>query len=64
MMFYIVSHMDWVDSKELVHKFGFMGLGSYLIILRLNSPGPLTDDWKVTDDSSVNFMTSFFFFFC
>ena len=27
--------------------------------LRPNSPGPLMDDWKVTDDSSVNFMTSF-----
>ena len=36
MMFYIVSHMDWVDSKELVHKFGFMGLGSYLIILNVS----------------------------
>ena len=28
-----------------------------------NSPGPLTDDWKVMDDSSVNSMTSFFFIF-
>ena len=32
--------------------------------LRPNSPGPLTDDWKVMDDSSKNFMTSFFFIFC
>ena len=29
-----------------------------------NSPGPLTDDWKVTDDSSVNFHDVFFFIFC
>ena len=31
---------------------------------RLNSPGPLTDDWKVMDDSSVNFHDVFFFIFC
>ena len=29
-----------------------------------NSPGPLTDNWKVTDDSSVNFHDMFFFIFC
>ena len=29
----------------------------------LNSPGPLTDDWKVTDNSSVNFHDVFFFIF-
>ena len=29
-----------------------------------NSPAPLTDDWKVTDDSSVNFHDVFFFIFC
>ena len=29
-----------------------------------NSPGPLMDDWKVTDDSSVNFHDVFFFIFC
>ena len=29
-----------------------------------NSPGPLMDDWKVTDDSSVNFHDMFFFNFC
>ena len=29
-----------------------------------NLPGPLTDDWKVTDDSSVNFHNMFFFIFC
>ena len=28
-----------------------------------NSPAPLTDDWKVTDDSSVNFHDVFFFIF-
>ena len=32
--------------------------------LRPNSPGPLTDNWKVTDDSSVNFHDMFFFIFC
>ena len=32
--------------------------------LRPNSPGALTDDWKVTDDSSVNFHDMFFFSFC
>ena len=26
--------------------------------------GPLMDDWKVTDDSSVNFHDVFFFIFC
>ena len=31
---------------------------------RLNSLGPLTDDWKVMDDSSVNFHDMFFFIFC
>ena len=30
---------------------------------RPNSPGPLTDDWKVTDDSSINFHDVFFFIF-
>ena len=34
------------------------------LLLRPNSPGPLTDDWKVTDDSSVNFHGMFFFIFC
>ena len=34
-----------------------------IIILWPNSPGPLTDDWKVTDDSSVNFHDVFFFIF-
>ena len=33
-------------------------------IPRPNSPGPLTDDWKVTDDKSVNFHDVFFFIFC
>ena len=32
--------------------------------LRPNSPGPLMDDWKVTDESSVNFHDVFFFIFC
>ena len=29
-----------------------------------NSPAPLTDNWKVMDDSSVNFHDVFFFIFC
>ena len=29
-----------------------------------NSPGPIMDDWKVTDDSSINFHDGFFFIFC
>jgi hypothetical protein len=29
-----------------------------------NSPGPPTDNWKVTDNSSVNFHDVFFFLFC
>ena len=32
-------------------------------ISRPNSPAPLTDDWKVTDDSSVNFHDVCFFIF-
>ena len=30
---------------------------------RANSPTPLTDEWKVMDDSSVNFHDMFFFIF-
>ena len=37
---------------------------SILCFLGPNSPGPLMDDWKVTDDSSVNFHDMFFFIFC
>ena len=32
--------------------------------LRPNSPGPLADDWKVTNDSSVNSHDIFFFIVC
>ena len=43
-------------------------LGDYTtqkcMIHRPNSPGPPMDDWKVTDDSSVNFHDVFFFIFC
>ena len=34
------------------------------MILGPNSPAPLTDDWKVTDESSVNFHDLFFLIFC
>ncbi len=37
---------------------------SQYLCLGPNSPGPLTDDWKVTDDSSINFHDMFFFIFC
>ena len=44
---------------------GILMLKIGYFILRLNSPGPLiTDDWKVTDDISVNFHGVFFFIFC
>ena len=33
-------------------------------LYRPNSPGPLANDWKVTDDSSINFHDVFFFIFC
>ena len=36
----------------------------YVHTYRPNSPGLLTDNWKVTDDSSVNFHDVFFFIFC
>ena len=29
-----------------------------------NSPAPFADDWKDTDNSSVNFHDVFFFIFC
>ena len=32
--------------------------------LGINSPGPLMDDWKVTDYSSINFHDVFYFIFC
>ena len=34
------------------------------LLFRPNSPTPLTDNWKVTDNSSVNFHDVFFFIFC
>ena len=41
-----------------------MNLSTELEGYRPNSPGPLMDDWKVMDDSSVNFYDGFFFIFC
>ena len=38
-------------------------LSNYLT-LRPNSPAPLTDDWKVMDNSSINFHDVLFFIFC
>ena len=34
------------------------------LLPRPNSPGPLMDDRKITNDSSVNFHDMFFFIFC
>ena len=33
------------------------------MVHRPNSPGPLTDDWKVKEDSSIKFHDVFFFIF-
>ena len=48
-----------IDNALCINAWGGLP-GSY----RPNSPGPLTDDWKVTDNSSINFHDMFFFIFC
>ena len=47
-------------------SFDPFGVFNYLDNFSLgpNSPAPLTDDSKVTDNSSVNFHDMFFFIFC
>ena len=55
-----------MDHVNLAYKYVcimYLGFGK-CNRLRPNSPGPLTDDWKVTDDLSVNFHAVFFFIFC
>ena len=35
-----------------------------LYFLKVNSPAPFIDDWKVMGNSSVNFLDMIFFIFC
>ena len=51
---------SYIHSKYAL----YMMKKSLFFLLRPNSPTPLTDDWKVTDNSSVNFHEVFFFIFC
>ena len=48
----------WIGEKEGSGNAVDVGLG-----YRPKSPGPLMDDWKVMDDSSVNFHDKFFLHF-
>ena len=55
------------DANGLLCKFIFSSLikvDLWSFFSWPNSPGPLSDDWKVTDDSFVNFHDVFFFIFC
>ena len=52
----------FTDVSYVTFQSSISGPGEFS--LRPNSPTPLTDDWKVTDDSSVNFHDVFFFIFC
>ena len=58
------KNTTWKFTDELSITFQSSVSGAGEFGLRPNSPGPLTDDWKVTDDSSVNFHDVFFFIFC
>ena len=51
-------------KREDWHAYGGNQVKFLVISLRPNSPGTLTDNWKVMDDSSVNFHDVFFFIFC
>ena len=51
-------------KREDWHAYGGKQVKFLVISLRPNSPGTLTDNWKVMDDSSVNFHEVFFFIFC
>ena len=52
------------DANKINKQIARMPNLKQVCTLRPNSPAPLTDDWKVTDDSSVNFHDVFFFIFC
>ena len=55
------EHIGFVTIFYMMRKIPFFKTKT---LLRLNSPAPLTDDWKVMDNSSVNFHDVFFFIFC
>ena len=56
---------DTAKKSELVLFLLKISHGLWTISrLRPNSPASLTDNWKVTDNSSVNFHEVFFFIFC
>ena len=56
--------LRWEDSEHPLKRLVSNEIIRAGLSLRPNSPGPLTDDWKVTDDSSVNFHDVFYFIFC
>ena len=58
----LFAHHTYIHF-ELVNSCGYNKL-FILYGLRPNSPAPLMDDWKVTDNSSVNFHDLFFFIYC
>ena len=59
----------FTDESSVTFQSSICGAGEFglnmkrYFILKPNSPAPLTDDWKVTDDSSVNYHDVFFFIF-
>ena len=57
------KNMSWEFTDESSVTFQLSVSGASEFGLGLNSPTPLTDDWKVTDNSSVNFHDVFFFIF-
>ena len=58
-----IAQMMLVLTKDTLIG-GKYKLQALLFQLRLNSPAPLTDNWKVTDNSSVNFHDVFSYIFC
>ena len=57
-MFYYTTYLFYYIKDTYNHK------TSTVTQSRLNSPAPITDNWKVMDNSSVNFHDVFFFIFC
>ena len=58
-------------KSHLILVFGLIGFyhcdlfGTCMLSQGLNSPASLTDPlWLLMGDTSINFWTSFFFFFC
>ena len=52
----------FVCKGKFFEKVNMLTIGRLCKGPRPNSPGPITDDWKVTDDSSVNFHGVFLHF--